>query len=382
MSASTLTLEQLELGILPALGRELWSWPECVCTIGRSCNQDECTARVKRLTRYFQFYKGIVQVYIGESFPSTRVFQTHGGLFAAIQMLKHCPYMTRSEFARAITRHNTSEKALSDAIALVVQTLTMVDCSPVYYSSDVLEQGNASWTPWKDEVRFNEYISDLFPKKPHSILSVPNSDLYNGFTNALRARKLQKHLGIAMRPTRDLRNHLRFDRKNRVLYIFHHAAFLKEQLKLIKENFSEPVAVALPPRRLLLETLTSLQEILFPLSDPRSRALLDTLVTTNSFDPDISVYVYDSIRVEFEDSQVMSYVYLTDRLADLYAELQNPSPSGWLERALERKSSGRYVMMATLGGVVFAVVLGLLSLIVSIYQTWLTYQAWKHPATP
>ncbi len=36
-------------------------------------------------------------------------------------------------------------------------------------------------------------------------------------------------------------------------------------------------------------------------------------------------------------------------------------------------------MMATLGGVVIAIILDALSLAVSIFQAWVGYQPWKHP---
>lgn len=49
---------------------------------------------------------------------------------------------------------------------------------------------------------------------------------------------------------------------------------------------------------------------------------------------------------------------------------------------MERKSGARYMMMATLIGVVFAVLLGMVSLAVSSYQTWIAYQAWQHPIAP
>ncbi len=134
------------------------------------------------------------------------------------------------------------------------------------------------------------------------------------------------------------------------------------------------------PRQLILEILDSVQDILFPLSEPKSKRLLRALVNTCSMDPDITNFEYSSIRKMGEEK--ISYVYLVDRLSDLINELQNPRPRGWLERQMERKSGARYMMMATLIGVVFAVILGILSLAVSSYQTWIAYQAWQHPVAP
>ena len=66
---------------------------------------------------------------------------------------------------------------------------------------------------------------------------------------------------------------------------------------------------------------------------------------------------------------------------DLYEELENPKPRGWIEKWLERKSGARYVMMATLLGVVIAILLGVAALALGGYQAWLGYQQWQHPVS-
>ncbi|KAF5533262.1 hypothetical protein FNAPI_12725 [Fusarium napiforme] len=99
-----------------------------------------------------------------------------------------------------------------------------------------------------------------------------------------------------------------------------------------------------------------------------------------SFDPDVLNFEVSSVRRVGEES--VPYVYLADRLADLYNELQTPRPRGWLQQSMQRKSGARHAMMATLIGVIFAVLLGIASLAVSSYQAWIAYQAWKHPVQP
>lgn len=131
------------------------------------------------------------------------------------------------------------------------------------------------------------------------------------------------------------------------------------------------------PRQLVLETLYSVQEILFPLNDEKSKALLRSLVSKERFDPDCIDYESASFRSKSEGN--IGYYYWGARLADLYEELENPTPRSWVEIWLERKSGARYVMLATLIGVVFAVLLGIASLAVGGYQAWVSYQAWKHP---
>lgn len=64
---------------------------------------------------------------------------------------------------------------------------------------------------------------------------------------------------------------------------------------------------------------------------------------------------------------------------ELYDWMENQRPRGGMAAWLEQKSKARHVMLATLIGVIIAVALGMLGLVVAIIQTWISYQAWKHP---
>jgi hypothetical protein len=52
-------------------------------------------------------------------------------------------------------------------------------------------------------------------------------------------RDLKRLAGISFQGTNDISNHLRYDPINNILSIFHHAAFLKEQLRLTKDRRDE-----------------------------------------------------------------------------------------------------------------------------------------------
>ena len=121
----------------------------------------------------------------------------------------------------------------------------------------------------------------------------------------------------------------------------------------------------------------SIQKILFPLWDSKSVLLLESLVESSSFDPDILVYPETSIVND--DEEKIEFQYFGTRLSELYDELRNPRPRGRLATWLERRSGARYVMLATVIGVAFAVVLGFGSLILSAYQARVAYEAWQHP---
>jgi hypothetical protein len=146
-----------------------------------------------------------------------------------------------------------------------------------------------------------------------------------------------------------------------------------------------PVPRGVLPRALTLETLDSLQKVLFPitgtLTEKKSKALLLSLTSTSTcnFDKDILRYDSSSIRSTAEDD--VPYHHFGTRLGDLYEEMMNPTPRGF-EKWLERNSGARSVMMATLAGVFLAILLGILSLGLGAFQAWVGYQAWQHPISP
>lgn len=120
--------------------------------------------------------------------------------------------------------------------------------------------------------------------------------------------------------------------------------------------------------------------MLFPLHDKKSRQLLKKLVTSSDFDSDMLNSDFHSFCHEHE--RKIGYVHLADRLNILHQEVQNPRPRGWLQKEVEVRSGSRHMMMATLVGVIIAILLGTISLGVSSYQAWVAYQAWQHPVAP
>jgi hypothetical protein len=136
---------------------------------------------------------------------------------------------TGGRYSSEFTHHE-----LDDMVVLAVKLMMMIDCSCLNYNLDRLEQGD-SRLDWKDNIPFSRFIQESFPVTTHTVLSFPDQAHYAAMKSDLRATKLQKHLSLRLRPTNDLRDHLKMDRANRVLKIFHHAGFLKRQLLLTKD---------------------------------------------------------------------------------------------------------------------------------------------------
>jgi hypothetical protein len=148
----------------------------------------------------------------------------------------------------------------------------------------------------------------------------------------------------------------------------------------VKVSVADATSGALP-RHLVLEVLDSLQAVLFPLTDKKSRQLLKSYTKSGVFDPIIEDFEFGAIRNNGEEPGSIPFFYLAGRLSELHAEVPNPPPRGWLENQLERRSGSRYMMLATLAGVLFAVFLGILSLGISAFQAYIAYQAWKYPVS-
>ncbi|KAK2048122.1 hypothetical protein LZ31DRAFT_459304 [Colletotrichum somersetense] len=271
-----------------------------------------------------------------------------------------------------ITREKFPEEA-RDSIDLAIRITLMIDCSVVDYSKNRLDI-DIYRAHWKGGEPLSKFVERVFAPESHTVFSYPDHLSHSDFKSDLKATKLKNELGLAMRPTSDIRNHLRLNRKTMTLEVFHYTGFIKENLRRTKElpcpeSVTDALMLGSLPRTLLLEVLESIQGVLFPLSDKKSRKLLKSYVDRGAFDPDIQNFEFGSIKNKGE--QAVPFFYLARRLGELHQELLDPSPRGWLERQFERRSSSRYMMMATMIGVLFAVFLGFLSLALSSYQTYI-----------
>ncbi|OAA74263.1 hypothetical protein LEL_07844 [Akanthomyces lecanii RCEF 1005] len=163
---------------------------------------------------------------------------------------------------------------------------------------------------------------------------------------------------------------------------------VKEQLQLSKrlpdapdsenDESSQIDSINILPRQPLLETLSSTQQILFPLSERHSRHLIQSLIGSVGFDPNAVLYESATVRRRGE-STAMCYMCLAERLEDLYEETETPQPDAWLDLALDRKNGRRHVMIITMAGFVVAMLPGVGSLVTGIFQAVVAYLARKHP---
>ncbi len=142
-------------------------------------------------------------------------------------MLKLNSEVTREELLEKLFADQPARSDQERAVNIAVRVMMIVNCSTSRQSSVLLEHGSQQ-VPCKGDVPFSEFITSIFPKTDH-----PRIDQIK---DNLRATKLKKRAGVRIEPTDDLTKHLKLDKKRAVVEIFHHIAFLKEHLRLTRDQ--------------------------------------------------------------------------------------------------------------------------------------------------
>lgn len=370
---------------LKGLVETLWGEICAECKAGRPCRASSCPWRhSSRLARYFEYYQDITSSYVPEFLSGKQAaLRAHEDLFDIIRAIKSHPDTLRSQITEDyFTNRDDGESEIPPvddqvrAFNLAIRTMVMVNCSLQHYNSDLLELGSHP-TPWRLSRSFSSFIDSAFPKSRHPLFEEDDIALGGDVRAAIKATRLKTAARFRLQPTDDLRSHLKLNRKYGILELYHHTSVLKQHLASSKSAApatltGQSIITGNLPRQLVLETLDSLQKILFP-PDPESQALLRALISKASFDPDC--LRFESAQIRSESENEIQYQYFATRLADLYDEVRNPTPRGLLEKWLERRSGARNIMLVTL----IAIGLGIAALAISIFQAWVGYQQWKHP---
>ncbi|OTB13913.1 hypothetical protein K445DRAFT_368111 [Daldinia sp. EC12] len=386
-------LDKVSREDLAKLCEALWGWKPCADWIKEQkchkCIPEDQTCyyqRAKRLRLFFDFYSETAAYYIpefGSSLPPA--LNNHDDLISVIQHIKKNPSEPRVQLTRehfGISDQSSPSNDQNRAFDLAARIITTFECAT---EGQVASQLEAGLQPaiWSSNGTFNQFVNSYIPKQSQLRVG-PYNDMTQQHhipLGSLAMKKLRKIAKLTIVRTDDLGNHLLLDRKNGTFAVYHHTSVLKEHLTMVHAQYSvSGPSTGQPsnlPKQLVQETMYTLKHILFPI-DLESRALLQSLVTKDNFDPDL----LNDIDTSWQQREgPIVYEYWGLRLLDLYDEIQNPTPRGYLERWMERKSGGRYVMMVTLAGVLIAIMLGILSLAVSIFQAWIGWQQWQHPVS-
>ena len=225
------------------LSQILWSWALCRnCVNNKPCTEQGCPSqRLKRLVRFFDYYKDITASYEPElSHGKQAALRSHEDLFKVILALKANPDLTRAQLIEKLFTVQSRGDPITvidqeHAINLAVRVMLMVNCSAQRQSSGLLEHGGHQ-VRWRSHVTFSQFVEEIFPMTDHPGLNEDTIGSWSDVRSAITAKKLKKRAGLKFRPTDDLRSHLKLDRKNGTVEIYHHTAFLKEHLRITKDE--------------------------------------------------------------------------------------------------------------------------------------------------
>jgi hypothetical protein len=366
------SLGSAENKIKQELGVIMWRWTLCgECDTLPSCTLGSCPwSRAEGLASFWTLYEKITDAYCPERLGRRPALNTHTELIDTIRQIKNNHVVPRVELMRKIFENGQAEgdkpPTLTDqtrAFNIAASIALLMDFGVLHDAANSSE-GNVPSYPWREAVSGDIFVTEAFPRssEPSNMKDVLAS---------VTATQLTKIGKLRLKATCDLRRHLMLDCEERIIWVFHQDSVLRESLTATESAPDQSVL----PRTLLLEVLDTLHNVLFP-SDPHSFKLLESLVAKHGFDQGLQTNGSTPYRKDGDPA--VKYAYFGHRLAALHQELRTPTPHGWLQRRLQRKNE-TYMLMATLIGVCIAVMLGLLGLIVSIFQAWVSYQQWKHP---
>lgn len=353
------------------LAQIVWGWALCGrCTAQPTCGQKTCPwNRVNNLDGFWDHDERMTEAYVPDNLSKKKALESHRTVLHVMQSIRNDRTASQKDLLNKIFGGNTTQRdqppELSDQkrASSINASLLLLMGFGVLHDAANISTGTLRPVPWRDELSVDDFVEGAFH---HGNAPAGLERKLAG----INAKKLVGQAGLRLELTNDIRRHLDMDHKDGVVCIFHQCAALKE---FLMSTESDPASCIIP-RAMMLELLDKIR-ILFPL-DSGSRRLLETFVNKNGSDKGLVSDLTTSYRKE-SDSDI-DYAYFGDRLEDLHEELQNPTPHGWFERRLRRKSE-TYMLKATVVGALIAVILTFLSLLVASFQTWVAWQQWKHP---
>ncbi|KAH7349156.1 hypothetical protein BKA66DRAFT_504406 [Pyrenochaeta sp. MPI-SDFR-AT-0127] len=325
---------------------------------------------------------------------SRRRFQTHpptssktitnSEIVAIAKLLRHNVRWTRDQLTTHLLNETGNDYGIVDleiALEIAVQVMFLVDCDATTWHAAEYRLGGIRPTCWASSESFCAFMQRAFPRSTN----VKNTASVLQDQHALKGWKLEKRLGLTVKGTIDLSNHLLYDPRHNVVYVFHHVAFLQAHLNGFAKDIPFDSTLedcllkgALPPR-LICETLHSLQSILFPSIDQKAHKMMQRLIKEGGFDPECeqySGYRHKDLHVGRHELQ---YEYWGERLAILHRLFIHKPPRNGIERWVRWRSSEANALALAMLALFISIVVGLVSIGLSAVQIWIAWMAWKHP---
>jgi len=162
---------------------------------------------------------------------------SHSEVLRLVQKLKDDPSLTRDEFTKLATPKGDLTAAEETWLVKAVTSVAfMINCASKDSYSSGFQYEDATRVTWERDQGFACFVEQTFRA---NVATTPEQEARNRVAisdrKSLKAWKLAKRNKITIRRTDDLFEHLRYDRRDRVLHVFHHTTWLQAQLKRSKK---------------------------------------------------------------------------------------------------------------------------------------------------
>ncbi|KAH6987171.1 hypothetical protein EDB80DRAFT_782540 [Ilyonectria destructans] len=279
---------------------------------------------------------------------------SHADVLNCVEIIVQDPKISFNEFVTQAVASKSAEASLREkehVARVAAEVAFAVNCTLRDYYSDNFVDDGSRHIKWEGDDSFLSFIENAF-KLGSQQIQAPEQQRRREETmtrkTSLKAWKLTKRYGIKIRGTDNLVEHLALDLKTMTLKVFHQVSFLRAHLAKSKQepldlNFEESLrrqgAPGTLPPRLLLETLLTFHDVLFPVAsvrDKKSRAALETMIQRQGFDA-------EGRWIEFVRATPaeMTFEYWGDRLSALHDVVKRPPPANAVVAWFERHTSER-----------------------------------------
>jgi hypothetical protein len=207
----------------------LWGWKSCsICHNQGTCQAGNCPwNRTKFLNLYLSFYRQTTSWSTPEYWPEPwPALNSHSDLMNVVRFIKSQPNCPRRQLIDSYFAKYGSPKTpdvdKNRAFDLGMNVLALLPCTSrnQYYN----RCSSTALIIWKDYQSACELLEDAIP----AARPLSRQEIYL-VTQKISIKRL-KDRGIKIHNTNHLSQHLKHEIKDNVVYIFHHAGFLKEHL--------------------------------------------------------------------------------------------------------------------------------------------------------
>ncbi|KAJ4291767.1 hypothetical protein N0V90_009662 [Kalmusia sp. IMI 367209] len=288
----------------------------------------------------------------------------HTEVVIALGRLIASPDQTKRDF-RDTFPVDVVEEEKDWAIQTLLRVALMIDCASKQTAPPGHMLGDYRPRSWADDQSLAEFAESCFPSPVHSPAMRARIRIALGQRNRMKAWKLRERYGVRFRPTDNLAEHLLFDSQHRTVKVFRQVGYLKAHLSRslhepVSTDFKSALKSGFMPTQLLLETLDSIQNLLYP-NDEKSIQSLDKFVRKHRYDPD-SRNFERSLRELPDDFE---YKFWGGRLVELLDVVNNPPPTNRIVAWFERHSSERNALTVAILGLFLTVLFGFLGMPIS-----------------